>query len=102
MCSAAAYAALSKKMKFQSMFLLNPDNRNLCSKNSTVECSRNIDRFTTDNGTRAGVCFHAPSYQIRDSIKYFIKQQNRSCITTWNSYQYFVSTNLSSASLCSF
>ena len=100
--SAACYMLLrlSKKMKFKSnnMFLLNPDNQNPCrAKILHLLEMKQRDRFTIDNRTRAGVCFHAPSYQIRDSIKYFIKQ-NRSCIT-WNRYQYiFVSTPTSSAS----
>ena len=103
--SAACYMLLrlSKKMKFQS---------NICfywiqiikihvAKILHLLEMKQRDRFTIDNRTRAGVCFHAPSYQIRDSIKYFIKQ-NRSCIT-WNRYQYiFVSTPTSSASQGSF
>ena len=77
--SAACYMLLrlSKKMKFQSnnMFLLNPDNQNPCrAKILHLLEMKQRDRFTIDNRTRAGVCFHAPSYQIRDSIKYFIKQ----------------------------
>ena len=79
--SAACYIMLlrlSKKMKFQSnnMFLLNPENQNPCrAKILHLLEIKQRDRFTIDNRTRAGVCFHAPSYQIRDSIIFYKAEQ---------------------------
>ena len=76
--SAACYMLLrlSKKMKFQSnicFYWIQIIKIHVAKILHLVEMKQR-DRFTIDNRTRAGVCFHAPSYQIRDSIKYFIKQ----------------------------